>query len=190
MSDLDEIRNIIDEFKGIALSDDDIMKLMDGRGNIIRYADIKKYSTVEQLLSPHNVVFLLYEWKQHYGHWCVLIRSGDLIEFFDPYGGFCDSQLDNIPEPFRTESGQKEKLLSKLLLNYDGELSYNEYQFQELDQGIKDCGRWCVIRAVLKDMQLKDFKDLFMNIYKDDIATLLTINPDQIKQNNVGTHIF
>ena len=179
MGDLQEIRNIIDQYKGIALSDADIMELMKGKANIIRYRDLKNYNTIEEVLAPHNVAIILYEWKERYGHWVALIKSGNLIEFFDPYSGIPDTQLDNLSEEVRRELGQDDKLLLKLLIKYDGPVSYNDYQFQELDKGVKDCGRWCVIRAQLKDLPLKDFKDLFMNMYKDDIATLLTIAPNQ-----------
>lgn len=171
---MNSIRKVIDKYKDIALSDSELSQLMHGQANIVRYRDIKNYKTVQQLLEPYNVCFILYEWKEHYGHWCVLIRHDNLIEFFDPYSGFPDSEIHQIPEPFRTESGQDEKALSKLLIKYTGELSYNEYQFQKLDQNVKDCGRWCVIRGLLKDLPLEDFKKLFLNVYGDDIATILT----------------
>ena len=97
-----------------------------------------------------------------------------ILLIFDPHSGFPDSEIHQIPEPFGTESGQDEKALSKLLIKYTGELSYNEYQFQKLDQNVKDCGRWCVIRGLMKDLPLEDFKKLFLNVYGDDIATILT----------------
>ena len=160
---MNEIRQILDQYKDIALSDSDIMELMKGKANIVRYRDVKKYKTIEDLLRPYDVCFILYEWKEHFGHWIVLIKDDDLIEYFDSYGEYPDHYIDEISEPFRTESGQNDKTLSRLMLKYDGDLSYNEYQFQKLDNNIKDCGRWCVLRAQLKDLPLKS---IMINIIK------------------------
>lgn len=174
----DNLVNAVDELKDVALSDLDIRNMMKeqliSNFNVIPYPDIKKYKTVEELLGPENICFILYMWKQNYGHWCLLQKSGNLIEFFDPYGDFPDSQLERVPEPFRTESGQTEKTLSKLLLNFDGELSYNEYKFQHLKEDVKTCGRWSLVRAILKDIPLDMFYELFKGKHSDDIVAVIT----------------
>lgn len=173
------LRDIIDQYKDIPLSDKDIRDMMNEglikKFNVISYSELKNYNNIDQVLGPENICFILYEWKPHYGHWCLLQRSGNLIEFFDPYGKFPDSQLEEIEEPFRTGSGQKEKTLSKLLLDSDNELSYNQYPFQHLGNGVKTCGKWCVMRAFLKDLKLDEFQDLFLGVYSDDLVTFLTL---------------
>ncbi len=164
----------LDKHKGISLSDADIRRFMGGQCNIVVYGQIKGYNSIEQLLDPYGVCFILYEWKPHYGHWCVLIKSGNLLEFFDPYGGPVDTQLHHVPPSFKVESGQDRPYLGELMMNYDGPMSYNEFQFQSLDKAVKDCGRWCLVRADLRDLTLAQFKDLFLNIYGDELATFMT----------------
>lgn len=181
-----KLREILDEYKDIALSDGDIMELMDGNAVIVRYSDIRKYSTIEELLGKDDVVFILYESRPHFGHWTVLIRDQNRqIEYFDSYGKPLDYYIDKIPEPFKSESGQNEKWLSKLLLEYDGPISYNQYKFQKLDQNVKDCGRWSVLRAKLKDLPLESFKTLFKGIYSDDLATFLTTDFAEILEKQI-----
>lgn len=181
------IRNMLDEYKDIALSDEQVMELVNGDANVILVKNLRGFDSIEELLGENDACFLLYESKEHFGHWCALVKTKDKpkdkksLEFFDPYGGSPDSQLNFITEPFLTESGQNKMLLSKLLLKYDGDLSYNEFQFQTFDKGVKDCGRWCALRIMLKELSLEMFKDLFFNIYSDDLATFLTMDESQLE---------
>lgn len=173
------VEQLIDQEKARPLSDTDIrLDIGNKQFNVIPYWKIKDYKTIEELLGPNEMCFILYVWKSDpspYGHWCLLSKHGNEIEFFDPYGSWPDSQLEKIEEPFRTQSGQKDKALTKLLLDFDGELSYNEFPFQKQEDGIATCGRHCVLRAYLKDMPLEDYKNLFLNKESgDDIVTFLT----------------
>jgi len=171
---MNQIQEILNHLKNVALSDDDLLKLMDGKANVVVYRNLSQYSTVNDLLYPYGVCFILYEWKPHYGHWCCLIRHNNLLEAFDPYGLYPDDYLKLIPEPFRSESNQVVPALTNLLLEGDYELSYNEFQFQKRSSRVKDCGRWCVVRALLKEMDLEQFRDLFLNKNGDDLVTFLT----------------
>lgn len=171
---LNELIQLVEQHKNLALSDSDLLDLMKNQANVVTYKDIKKYGTIDSLLGPYNVCFILYEWKPSYGHWTLLSRAGDLLEFFDPYGNFPDSQLALIPEPWKTESGQNVKRLSKLMIECNYDLSYNEYPFQKHHEDTKTCGRWCVVRALLKDLPLEDFKSLFLSKDSDTFATILT----------------
>ena len=171
---MDQIKKHLDKYKYVALSDADLANLMEGQARIVIYGDICKFKSIDEMLEPYGVCFVLYEWKPHFGHWCVLIKHDDLIEFFDPYGKYVDMYLKMIPEPFRSESNQFVPALSNLLLECDYDLSYNEYQFQKMDENVRDCGRWCCVRAMLKEMSLKEFKRMFLNKEGDDIVTILT----------------
>lgn len=167
----------IDTYKSKSLSDIDMKALMGGRCNILVYGELQRVSDLNQILKPYDVCFILYEWYPGYGHWCALVRHKNTggVEFFDPYGGFPDSQLSHVPADFVHESGQDDKYLSKLMLKYDGPLSYNEFKFQHKDKNISSCGRWCCLRAILKDVGLNEFKKLFFGKHSDEIATALTI---------------
>ena len=174
----DQLEKIIADYKNVALSDQDVLNLVDGKANIIVYPDLNQYSSLDQILEPYGACFLLYEVKKNYGHWCCLFKTldeqGPLIEFFDSYGGFPDSQREFIPYHFRMESGQAIPFLSYLMLESPYELSYNQYRFQKLKDNIKSCGRWCALRILLRNLPLERFKELFYNQYSDDLVTFLT----------------
>lgn len=168
--------NELDRYKDIPLSDTDILKLMDGKATILKYSQLNNFKSLEHVLYPYGVTLILYENEPNFGHWTCLIKGPGFIEFFDPYGKFPDHWIDKIPQPFRTESGQSYKYLSHLFLDYEGEdeITYNEYKFQHIGDGIKNCGRWCVLRAELKELTLEEFKILFYGMYSDDVVTFLT----------------
>ena len=201
MNDIDELRDImsiLDKHKAIPLSNTDIMKLVDGKANVLLYRELHKFMFIEDLFGPHDACFLLYESKPNYGHWtCLTIRdqftkNGELLdkkmlEFFDPYGGFPDSQLQYIPADFRRDSHQDDKYLNNLLYEAADRysLSYNEFQFQELKSGVADCGRWCAVRIMLKELPLKDFKNLFLNVYSDDLVTFVTLPEEEFTEKSI-----
>lgn len=169
-----KVRKVLDKYNDIPLSDADIKRLMGNQANVVTYSQLRNYKTIDQLLGPSKVCFLLYEWRKNYGHWTVITRHNNDIEFFNPYGGQPDDELDNVNPELRKELGEDHPYLCDLLRKCPYEITYNEFQFQKLDQGIKTCGKWCVIRAYLKDMDLYDFQKLFYDMYADDIVTILT----------------
>jgi hypothetical protein len=185
------MQELINHYKNVALSDKDVLQLVDGKANIILYPELYKVKEIDQILDPYGACFLLYESRPHNGHWCSLLKTndkqGEVLEFFDPYGagtlpnmidryaGFPDSELKYIPTEFRSESNQDIPYLGHLLLNSDYYLSFNQYPFQKFGEHIKSCGRWCALRIIFKNLTLDQFKELFLNNHSDDLVTFLTI---------------
>lgn len=168
--------DIIHKYRDVALSNQEIEKLVNGKANIIVYPELSKYNNLDEIFYPYDICFILYETKLHYGHWCVIFKLNDKeIEFFDPYGGYPDTQLKFIPENFRIISNQDIPHLSYLMFFSPYELSYNQYRFQKYRKDIKTCGRWCSVRALFRRLSLEEFKDLFNDNNGDDLVTLLTM---------------
>jgi len=176
---MDDFKRMLAEHVDEALSDAQIEEMMGNRATVITYSKLKNVTDIDQILNPYGVAFILYEWKKNYGHWCLLIRSGKLLEFFNPYGGMPDDELDNVKPELRKQLGEDKPYLSNLLRECPYEISYNEFQFQKLASGVKTCGRWCIMRAYFKDMDLYDFQRLFYDMYGDEIVTYLTSRKQQ-----------
>lgn len=159
----------------IALSGKDILKLVDGKANLVIYEDIHKYKTLDDLLGPYGACVILYCFKPKYGHWCCIFkRKPDTIEFFNSYGGKPDSTLYLINDDYRKNSNQWYPYLCKLIYDSGYNIEYNEHQFQKFDNDIYTCGRWACMRLLLRDLSLKEFKKLFKNKYGDEVVTFLT----------------
>ena len=181
---LRDLKKELDKHKNIPLSGHDVMELVKGQANVVLVRDLPKYNSIDELLEIGGMCYLLYEVEDDMGHWCCVLRTIDdhdnsIIEFFDTYGCPPDSQLDFIPTDYAESSGQNKKILTQLLLDEmdnNTPIHYNEFGFQKLDKNTKDCGRWCGLRGLLKNISLSDFSHLFMDMYADELATLATLN--------------
>lgn len=191
MQDILSLREEIDKYKDIPLSTEDILKLVKGRANVILYSQLCTVQNIDEILEPYDACVILYETHPHYGHWtCLTIRHNEfsnkgkkILEYFDSYGLPFDAHLKDIPKKFAEESNQDHPYLSDIVSRESCpyRLSYNEFQFQDLTPGAKDCGRWCALRILLKELPLKVFRDFFHGLYSDDLATFLTMDSTQVK---------
>ena len=161
----------MEDLLNYAISSDDI-KNITGNNNIIRYSQIKNYNSINDLIGNQNGCFILFETSQSYGHWCILTKNNDLIEFFDPYSIFIEKQKDFIDNP---EFLEPINYLSILLKKCPYRISYNEFMFQndKYDE-IGTCGKWCIIRYLNKHIDLYKFKDMI----EEDMEKLNITEPD------------
>lgn len=174
--------NTIKYYENIALSNTDLIKMLDKKATVVIYPDLIDYKDIDEVLGKYGACFLLFEAKPKYGHWvCLFKRNENTIEFFNSYGGWPDDSLNHIPMHFREISNQLYPMLSLLILNSPYNLEYNEFQFQKVNKNIKSCGRWCVVRLLLRDLDIYQFNEL-INLMKnetklngDELVTLLTI---------------
>jgi hypothetical protein len=141
---------------------------------IVSYSELSNYETIDDLLPKDlDYVFLLYEEKPNYGHWVLLSKYNDLIEYFDSYGGSIDEPLSWVPLEQRKIIGVGKPYLTNFLKNTndnDYGLIYNAYDFQdETDNKISTCGRWCCLRlkTILNNrMPLITFINMMKDIKK------------------------
>ncbi len=129
------------------LGDDDIRYYFP-EARILKYNQLVQYPTIEDLL-PENqdFCFLLYEDSPNKGHWVLILRNNDQIEYFDSYGGKVDSPLEWTPCSTRHQLGQTVPYLSNLLNKSPFEVVYNPIAYQEDKQDINTCGRHAVARV-------------------------------------------
>lgn len=179
---MDTFNNIIRRYEDIALSDTQVLKLVNKKANLILYPDLHKYKNIDQILDPYGACIILYESEPNYGHWCCIFKiDNNILEFFNSYGDYPDVNLEKIPEHFRKESNQNFPHLGWLMYNSPYELTFNEHQFQKYGSGIKSCGRWTAFRIICRHMLLEDFYKMvkyFIKKFKitsDQFVTLVTM---------------
>jgi len=174
------INNILKIYKGVSLSDLDVLKLVKNRAKVLLYKDLKKYNTLDEALGPHEAIFLLYETKPQYGHWTLLFkrkdRNGeDVISFFDSYGEFPDNELAWNDQYTNDYLGQNLPFLSKLIIESPYEnLEYDDHRYQKMQEGVSTCGRWAALRLICRVLSPEKFKKLFGKANGDDLVTLIT----------------
>lgn len=163
-------------YMDIELSDKDLMRLLDGKANLVTYRDISKYKNIDQLLGKYDACIILFEWKPDNGHWCCIFKNKDgSITFFDPYSSFPDDNLKHVPKNFRNESKQNMPYLSELLLAYPGQLTYNDFDFQAHKPNIATCGRHVAFRLLYRYLDDDHYIDFIKKQCKKEGLT-----PDQL----------
>jgi len=170
-------------YEDVALTNNDILKLLDNHANIILYPSLHQYKSLDQILGEYKACILLFEAMPSYGHWvAIFLLDNNTIEFFNPYGGWPDDSLKHISKEFRDKTYQDKPYLSLLLLNSPYELTYNEFKFQKMKDDIKTCGRHCVVRLWNRYKSLYEYVaylDDLCERYKmdyDGVVTMLTLN--------------
>jgi hypothetical protein len=138
------------------LSGKDIKKFMNDECLILPYEDLKYYYNINDVFNTSNYVFLLYPISQNYGHWVLLMKYGNNIEFFDSYGIFTDME-------YKYGVKKTPKYLSLLLINSNSKykLYYNEKRYQEWNTNY--CGYFCIVRALNSNKTLKQFQKILDN---------------------------
>jgi len=153
---------------------DDIIKKYLPHAKIIKYSELKKYNNIEELLKkPLDYVIILYEQKINSGHWVLLSRYDNTIEFFSSYGNFIDECLNWNTQEINDSLGQDKPylsiLLNKVKTKYD--IIYNSFDFQnENNLDISTCGRWCILRVhtiLLFKQSLSDFIKTIKKLKKE-----------------------
>src|SRR5271166_4383669 len=152
-----------------SLSDSDIHPYIP---NILTYEELGKVNA--EWIFSHLPVCILYLAKKNYGHWTLLHKTVDengneIIEFFDPYGIIIDGQFKYLPE--------MPHYMARMLLSLTKivDIHYNEYQFQEMRSGINTCGRWCIMRRLLENMPLEQFRESVV-----EMCEKLDLTPDEL----------
>jgi len=143
------------------MGDDDIRHYFPN-AKIITYSQLMDYDTIEDLLpSDKDYAFLLIEDSPNKGHWVVVSKYGDTVEFFDSYGGQPDSQLKWNSKDKNKKLGQSHKKLTEMFNKYGGRTVYNPIKYQGEEPDVNTCGRHCSFRI----LNMKEGKDLD-NYYK------------------------
>ena len=141
---------------------------------IIKYNELSRYNSINQLLpNETDYCIILYEDSPNQGHWVCLSRypkgKNGTVEFFDPYSGSPDSQLNWVPMQERQQLGQGRKLLTPLLNNCTQKVIYNPIKYQKESPQINDCGRHCVYRILCllkKGMDLDQYYKHIVELMK------------------------
>ena len=142
---------------------------------IITVKELQNYNSIDEVMQGAPYVLLLYEqYVLNNGHWVGLLDHGSHLEHFDSYGIKPDMELKWCEKNFRQEHyGSSPKLL-ELLLRSKKKVRYNNHKLQKSSPQIATCGRWCVLRFLMKHLDEEQFAKLFMNkaIPSDHLCTL------------------
>jgi len=149
------------------ISSDDLLKYFGKMINdkIVKYSDLDNYKTIEQLLPDNNdFKIILIENQLNSGHWVVILRYDNTIEFFNSYGLMPSVDLNFIDNLQNKMLGQDIKFLNILLNECKNRFNiiYNKKRFQKLQPNINTCGRHTILRIIM-------FQHFQLDLYKYNI---------------------
>ena len=140
------------------MSDQDLINELGSqfRDNIFLYSDLQKYNSITELLpTDKSFKILLVRDQPNSGHYVVILRYGDTIEWFDSFGLYPSNELNYIDSNENQQLGQTKGLLKSLLdqaINDGFQVVYNKLKMQEFstdNKVISVCGRFCCLRIIM-----------------------------------------
>lgn len=157
-----------------ALSDADIQKIVPTK--LFRYPELAKMSSIEEAFDENGRAMMLYLTESaDSGHWVCMIKKGNDIEYFDPYGGYKpDGERKWLTKDKQEELGQAEPMLTEMLKGY--KVSSNPHHFQKLENDMNTCGRHCCVRLLLSHLSLPEYAKMIKDsgVNPDDFVTTFT----------------
>lgn len=139
---------------------------------IMRYSDLAKYKTITQLLpKDKSYAFILYQHAPNNGHWVLLMRYGNTIEFFCSYGSQIDAPLKWTNPRDRQMLGEAVPYLTNLLkAQKEFNVVHNPVQYQSKGSDKATCGAHDVMRLsqmLNHGQDLTDYYDYMSQIKKE-----------------------
>jgi hypothetical protein len=162
------------KIKSYSLSDGDIRRLLGDDISIMTYPELKHIKNIDDCFDSKGRCIILYLTEsENSGHWTALLKRGNHIEFFDPYGSSPEGVRKEIAPEQREALDETQPYLQNLLKGSAYSVSYNHNPFQIDKPGINTCGRHCVTRLAHGDLPLDKYKALIKNSGQspDDFVT-------------------
>lgn len=151
-----------------SLTGDELLQIVDHKANLIRYQDIKTFTSIEDLFKNYDACVILYQLEsESVGHWVLIFKvTSKTLEVFDPTGIFIDDELKYVKDTvLKYKTNQDERYLTNLLLKSDYTLSYNEHHIQA--DGTNTCGWHVALRLLNKNLKLQAYYTKFFKGIKD-----------------------
>lgn len=140
-------KNKLKEFTDI---DDFKLYLNDVEKHIIKYSDLAKYKTMDNLFNgDKDYKIILIETKKNSGHWVCVMKNENIIEEFDSYSGLIDNEFDYIDDNIEKQLNEYIKWWSLLKKKSNYKYEYNKIKFQKTGNNIATCGRHTIMRILM-----------------------------------------
>lgn len=166
------------------LNPQEVQQISERPLKVMKYTDLSQYQKLEDIFEPGVPgVLLLYETKHNTGHWVILMKHNDRIEFFDSYALLPDDQLKFTPKEFKRENGMDIPVMTWLMLYSDFPIEYNHNKFQRWSKDVGTCGRWCGFRYRHADTPLDEFIKMFKGIPKRKLDEKIV----ELTKESIGT---
>jgi hypothetical protein len=107
-----------------------------------------------------------------------MLKKGNSIEYFDPYGESPDEVLDTLPSSKLEQLNETRPFLTELLRASGKTVTTNHYPFQKMKNDVNTCGRHSVVRCLYAPYSLAKYKKIIdgTGMTPDNFVSALTAN--------------
>lgn len=147
---------------------------------ILLFSELRKYKSLDDLLSKHGFVIILLQVNNQYnGHWVCLSKNDKtgVYRWADPYGISPFTEVkDYVPYDYKNFPDYIKELFER-----SSNIEYNKVDYQAKQPTISTCGRYAIVFSKLRNLSLNDIEVLFKtnNVAylqdTDNVVTLLTM---------------
>lgn len=147
--------------KDYPLSDGDIKKILGPGTRIMTYPMLQNMSSINECFdSKGRCILLFLTTGPTEGHWCCMLKKGNRIEYFDPYGESPEEMKEQMPQNLLEQLDESSPYLTNLMRASGIPIYYNTHAFQKDRRGINTCGRHCVVRCLYGNIPLEKYYDM------------------------------
>ena len=185
-----------------SLTDTDLQRLCPD-APITLYPDLPT-TDISRVLGPTGCGFVLFVETQTpestNGHWLALLRKGNAIEMFDPYGAQSSGDpwfLDHTFVPSSSLRALHESIptMSVWIKQHGCVPTSNPYRLQVMKRGINTCGRHAAARVMNGHFDVHGYYRYVMhychmyNCDPDELVTLWTSTPSSASSVSPSTFL-
>jgi hypothetical protein len=177
------VRKRLDKIKEYPLSNFDINDILEPDTKIFTYPQVKDTRNIDELLDSKGRALMLFLTESPTtGHWIGVLRRGDTIELYDPYGKSIHEQEKHLGSGSNEikQWGQDSEDFTDLVKRSGYRLKWNNRQRQPLSKDTNTCGRHAVLRLLFYKKSLEEYNKLLDTIKKeygisaDDLVSYMT----------------
>ena len=151
-SELEHDVALFDELINYRLKTSQVLANIAG-SRLVIYDDLVHYHRLIDLVKYGEVIILHIPVENKMsGHWVMLWRNREGFNYFCPYALAIDQIMYS-----GSQFGQSLPHLSRLILTHPGQVMFNEIPLQQHKANVNTCGRWCIVRAMCRDMTEVEF---------------------------------
>lgn len=166
-------------FKGgdeaYSLADDDIQKVLGGV-KLFKYPELHSMASIDDAFDAKGHAMMLYLTEnEDTGHWVCMMKRGNTIEYFDPYGGYKpDSERRWLSPEKQEQLGEAQPTLTQMIKQGGYKTISNPYHFQKEGVDINTCGRHCCARLLCAHLSLPEYNKMIKDsgVPADEFVTL------------------
>lgn len=140
------------------------MKYLNPDAKLLKYTDLYKYRTIEEVFGNYKKVIILYLIQSNTsGHWTCLFKNKKGINFFDSYGVPVDYEMELLSPAKRKRLNQEQDYLNNMLKHK--RVIFNNITYQDRDTAT--CGCFVSHRLYYSHLDNYQYLDLFFKSEQD-----------------------